>query len=100
MYTDKMVAELHEIGEFTYDSATAFAEKHGLSARSVVSKVKYEGLPYTPKVVVKSAAPKVRKADVVAVIATVLQVPFETIEGLSKADMASLNTLLAAVNAA
>jgi len=95
-YTDAMVAEMHEIGSFTYDSAAAFASKHGVSTRSVISKVKFEKLPYEAKVVVK-AAPRVRKADIVAEIAFHLEVPLETIEGLAKADMASLKALLANV---
>ena len=97
MYTESIVAEMHEIGSFNYDSAAAFAAKHGLSTRSVISKAKYEQLPYEPKVVVKSATPRVRKSDVVAEIASGLGVPFETIEGLAKADMASIRALQAAI---
>ena len=95
MYTESIVAEMHEIGSFNYDSAAAFAAKHGLSTRSVISKAKYEQLPYEPKVVVKTS--RVRKSDVVAEIASGLGVPFETIEGLAKADMASIRALQAAI---
>lgn len=97
MYTESIVAEMHEIGSFDYDSAAAFAAKHGLSTRSVISKVKFEQLPYQPKVVAKSTTSRVRKADVVMGIAAKLNVPAETLEGLAKADMASLNALAAAI---
>ena len=97
MYTEEIVNEMRTIGSFDYDSAAAFAEKHGLSTRSVISKAKFEQIPYTPKVVVKSSTPRVRKSDVVAEIASGLGVPFETIEGLAKADMASLRALQAVI---
>lgn len=97
MYTDQIVAEMHEAGSFNYETAVAFAEKHGLTTRSVISKAKFEQIPYTPKVVAKSTTPRVRKSDVVAEIAKGLDVPFETIEGLAKADMASLRALQAVI---
>ena len=96
MYTDAIVAEMHEIASFNYESAAAFAAKHGLSTRSVISKAKYEQLPYEPKEVV-AKGPRVRKSDLVAEIASGLGVPFETIEGLAKADMASIRALQAAI---
>ena len=91
-YTQSMTAELHSIGSFTYETAAAFAEKHGVSTRSVISKVKFEQLPYEPKTT--KASPRVRKSEVVGLIASALNVPLETIEGLAKADMASLKNLL------
>ena len=90
-YTQSMTAELHSIGSFTYETAAAFAEKHGVSTRSVISKVKFEQLPYEPKT---TKAKRVRKSEVVGLIASALNVPLETIEGLAKADMASLKNLL------
>ena len=97
MYTDQIVAEMHEAGSFNYETAAAFAEKHGLTTRSVISKAKFEKIPYTPKVVAKSTTPRVRKSDIVEMVATKLNVPFETIEGLAKADMASLRALQAVI---
>lgn len=97
-YTDTMVAEMTRIGSFNYDSATAFANENGVSVRSVISKVHNLGLQYTPREKAKAtAAPRVRKADVVAGIASALNVNAEVLEGLSKADMASLQNLAKAV---
>lgn len=94
MYTQSMTAELHSIGSFTYETAAAFAEKHGISTRSVISKVKFEQLPYETKAAKAPKAKRVRKSEIVGMIAQAINVPLETIEGLDKADMASLKNLL------
>lgn len=96
-YTDSMVADLNKAGSFNYDSASAFAEKHSLSVRSVISKVKSLGLEYTPRPVVKSTVVRVRKSDVVAEIAQILKVDPEALAGLAKADGASLQALRKAI---
>jgi len=97
-YTDTMVAEMTKIGSFDYDSASAFASEYGLSVRSVISKIHSLGLEYTPREKAKAAsAPRVRKSDVVASIAAAINVNAETIEGLAKADMASLRALQAVI---
>ena len=96
-YTDKMVAEMENIGAFTYDSAAAFAEKHGLSTRSVVSKAKSMGLDYTPRVVAKASKPRIRKSDMVLAIAEQLGADADALAGLAKADMRSLNELVSRI---
>jgi|TARA_R110000796_G_scaffold13720_20_gene44161 hypothetical protein len=97
-YTDKMVVEMTSAGSFTYETATTFASDHGLSVRSVISKVKNLGLPYTPKQVVKSASgPRITKADIVRAIADASGADLEALAGLDKADAASLRVLLAAL---
>ena len=96
-YTDKMVAEMENIGAFTYDSAAAFAEKHGLSTRSVVSKAKSMGLDYTPRVVAKASKPRIRKSDMVLAIAEQIGADADALAGLSKADMRSLNELVSRI---
>jgi hypothetical protein len=97
-YTEKMVTEMTEQGEFSYESAKAYAFENGLSTRSVISKVKNLGLPYTRKVVVKSTAgPKTTKARVVLTIADNLNIVPDTIAGLHNAPMADLKVLLAAL---
>jgi len=96
-YTDNMVAEMEKIGAFTYESAEAFAQKYadaGITTRSVVSKAKSLGLEYTPKVVAKASTPRVRKADIVADIATILGADADALAGLAKADMRALNELV------
>ena len=93
-YTDSMVTELCASAH-TYESATQFAAKHGLSVRSVVGKIKSLGLEYTKKPVpTKSGVVRVRKADVVRVIATKLGLEDEALSGLGKADMGALQELL------
>ena len=96
-YTDKMVAEMENIGAFTYDSAAAFAEKHGLSTRSVVSKAKSMGLDYTPRVVAKASKPRIRKSDMVLAIAEQIGADADALAGLAKADMRSLNELVSRI---
>ena len=89
-YTDKMVVEMTSAGSFTYETATTFASDHGLSVRSVISKVKNLGLPYTPKQIVKSTSgPRVTKADIVQMIADASGADFEALAGLDKADAGS-----------
>lgn len=97
-YTDSMVAELTKTGSFDYDSAAAYAEKHNLSIRSVISKVKSLGLEYTKREVVKSVSgAKVRKSDLVASLAIKIDADPDALAGLAKADMASLKALIKAV---
>lgn len=70
-YTEEMLTEMREAGSFTYDSAKAFAEKHDISLRSVIAKVRALELDYQPKdPKVRSVKPKRdrSKADIVASI--------------------------------
>lgn len=97
-YSENMVAEMEKIGSFNYDSAEAFAEKHNLSTRSVISKAKSLGLDYTPRVVAKASTPRVRKSDVVAQIAEQLGADADSLSGLAKADMRSLNELVSHIS--
>ena len=92
-YTDSMVTELCASAQ-SYESATQFASKHNLSVRSVVSKIKSLGLAYEKKEVVRSGVVRIRKADVVRVIATKLGLEDEALSGLGKADMGALQELL------
>lgn len=97
-YTNAMVATLTANAPYNYDSASAFASENGLSVRSVISKVKSLGLEYTPRpAVVKSSTPKVRKADVVRALADRLDVDYDAIAGLEKADVKSLEALIKAL---
>jgi len=98
-YTDSMVAALHAQDTWTYDECAAFAADHSdLTTRSVISKVKSEGLTYIPKAKpTPSATVQIRKSDVVATIAAAIGVNVEAIEGLAKADKRSLEALAKAV---
>jgi len=95
-YSNSMVTELCASAH-TYESAAAFASKHNLSTRSVVSKIKSLGLDYRKKEVVSVSQTRIRKADVVAEIAARLSLDSEKLAGLGKADAASLQQLLKAI---
>ena len=99
-YTDSMVAEMTKIGAFDFASAQAFAQKHSLTARSVVSKVKSLGLAYTPKpkAASKGGADRVRKSDTVREIAAKLGADYDSLAGLEKSDAKSLAALLTSVS--
>lgn len=94
VYTDSMVVELTQAGAFDYASASAFAEKHNLSPRSVISKIKSLGLPYERKPVPTKMEVRIRKADVVRVIESKLGLDAEALSGLGKADMGALQKIL------
>ncbi|MGB1843051.1 MAG: hypothetical protein ACPHIB_02735 [Thalassobaculaceae bacterium] len=97
-YSDSMVNEMTAHGAFTFADAQAYAEKHNLSTRSVVSKIKSLGLDYTPKPKAASkAGDRILKADTVSAIAKALDVNVESIDGLGKADARSLSALLMAI---
>lgn len=97
-YTDKMVSALQSKEQWTFADAEAFADEYSLSTRSVVSKIKSLGIGYTPKPkTVSTAGPRIRKADIVAEIATALDVDIDSIAGLDKADMRSLAALKNAI---
>ena len=93
-----MIAEMQSAGSFTYDSASAFAEAHSLSVRSVISKVKHLGLDYTPKPkTVSSAGPRVSKSEIVDAIAKALDADADMLAGLAKADARALSALLMSI---
>ena len=96
-YTDGMVTELEQAGSFSYESATAYAGLHGLSVRSVISKVKSLGLPYTPKQTVATAGPRVTKTEIVRELEAAAGVSLESFVGLEGADVRSLKALLLAI---
>jgi hypothetical protein len=96
-YNDAQIAEMKEIGSFTYDSAKAFADKHNISFRSVIAKVRALELDYHAKdpKVRSTAKPKGRaKADIVASIQTHLP---SALASLSKMTISDLEVLEAAL---
>ena len=97
-YTPVILAEMQSQDSFDYDSASAFASAHGLSVRSVISKVKHLGISYTPKAkAVSTAGPRVVKADIVASIAKALDADPDALAGLAKADALALSMLLMSI---
>jgi hypothetical protein len=95
-YTEKMVAEMEAKGSFTFDEAVAFAEANGLKVRSVISKVRSLGLPYSPKPskVTKTGEPVIPKASFVEQIATVVGEEMPSLEKATKADLEKLANFL------
>lgn len=92
-YTDEMTAKVVE----AYKAGTAvevIAAEIGKSVKSVISKLSREGV-YVAKS--KTASARVTKADMVAKIATALEVELEAVASLEKATQGALETLLAAL---
>ena len=98
-YTPQMEARLREKEVWTYADCAAFAEQFPeISARSVISKIKNMGLTYEAKPAeTKSSTPQVHKADMVKGIAAALNVSYDSIAGLAKADKRALDSLVQAL---
>jgi hypothetical protein len=90
-YTDAQINEMKRIGSFNYDSAKAFADKNGLSFRSVIAKVRALELDYQPKdpkVRSTTSKPKGRaKVDIVTAIQTNLQMELPSLSKMTVADL-------------
>jgi hypothetical protein len=85
-----MVAELSNNAPFDYGKAKIFAERHNLTVRSVISKVKSLGLEYVKAVPApKKAVQGPTKAQVLAEIRAKLALPNR--EGdLTKAELEAI----------
>ena len=79
-YTDEMVSTMVDQYSASPTRATveALAETFGKSTRSIIAKLSREGVYVAQPKVTKAGAPIVRKADIVADIASVLGVELET----------------------
>ena len=93
-YTDEMVATMIDQYTATPTRATvdALADEFGKTARSIIAKLSREGVYVAQPKVTKAGAPIVRKADIVADIASVLGVELEapTLVKASKLDLLML----------
>ena len=93
-YTDEMVATMVDQYSASPTKATveALAETFGKSTRSIIAKLSREGVYVAQPKVTKAGAPIVRKADIVADIASVLGVELEapTLVKASKIDLLML----------
>lgn len=95
-YTEKMLNELKSFDVITYDDAQAFAEKHSISIRSVIAKVRSMELPYQPKPT-DAAAKKVKgesKADLVAEIQSMLNVNLKSLDKMVLEDLVKLRNVM------
>ena len=87
VYTEEMIAEMKQIGEFNNDIALDFADRHNLSVASVRAKAgRMEGVGYARKPrTTKNGDPVESKADIVAEIAEALDSDAESFESLGNA---------------
>jgi hypothetical protein len=88
MYTKEMIARMQAQAPLNFAKAEALASEFGVSARSVISKARTENIEYV-KASGSKAAPRVRKADLVAQIEQALKAQGE----LSSLERASTETL-------
>ena len=92
MYTDTLIAELKANPSWNYDTAKAWAEAHGLSPRSVISKIGALGLTY---VTAKGSA-KVKtakgpsKAELVAGVEAVIGLRLPSLDKMNISDLTIL----------
>ena len=97
-YTDEMVSTMVDQYSASPTKATveALAETFGKSTRSIIAKLSREGVYVAQPKVTKAGAPIVRKADIVADIASVLGVELEapTLVKASKIDLLMLKEAL------
>ena len=93
-YTDEMVSTMVDQYSASPTKATveALAETFGKSTRSIIAKLSREGVYVAQPKGTKAGAPIVRKADIVADIASVLGVELEapTLVKASKLDLLML----------
>ena len=93
-YTDEMVATMVDQYTASPTKATvaALADTFGKSTRSIIAKLSREGVYVAQPKTTKAGAPIVRKADIVADIASVLGVELEapTLVKASKVDLLML----------
>ena len=92
MYTDALIAELKATPSWNYDTATAWANKNGLSPRSVVSKIGALGLTYvTAKGSAKVKTPKgPSKAELVADVEAVIGLRLPSLDKMNISDLTIL----------
>ncbi len=93
-YTDTQVAELKNITGLDYEKAKVFAEKHGLSPRSVVAKARALEIPYTTKVpgskATKAKENVRRKADIQTSINELLDMTLVSLDKMTAKDLEML----------
>ena len=95
-YTVEQVAVLTkaaEAGALNYERAKELAGVLGVSAKSVVAKIKSLDLPYEPMPIAPKRPKGLTKAELVRNIEAKLGLPAETLAGLEKAPASVLAKL-------
>lgn len=92
-YSPAMEAELTALAEtgLNAEVAAQFAEKHNLTARSVIAKITRMGLTYEKKVRTTKAGGKIESKE--AIVAEIASITGATLEGLEKAPKAALQVV-------
>lgn len=100
-YTAAQEQELRDIGRFDLNAAKAFADKHRISVRSVIPKIKSLGLEYVTKDAVKKTPSKALsgsrervKEDIVKSVRTILQLDLKSLTSMTNADLLDLEAQL------
>ena len=95
-YTPEMVQMLREAQPIDFEKAQTLSKKLNKNVRSVIAKVKREGLDYTskPAPAKKKAAPT--KGDLVHAICKAVNI--DSCDGLEKATGVALDKLLRAIS--
>ncbi|MBC8410456.1 MAG: hypothetical protein H8E12_17320 [Rhodobacteraceae bacterium] len=93
-YTSEMVSALQAGAVTDYDTAVSYSEANSLSTRSVISKVKSLGLPYTPKARILKRGERVTRVELVRAIEKSLASGTDSLVGLEKSSIAALERLL------
>lgn len=96
-YSPEMEARIRAAAPLNMDSAKEIAAEIGKSYRSVIAKAKSLGVEYHSKPKPQKRVGGMTKPQMVAAIATALDVDAEKLEGLEKSTALSLGTLLEAV---
>ena len=96
-YTKEQVEQMGSryTADPTRATVDALANEFGKSVRSIIAKQRREGVYVAQQRTTKAGEPVIRKADLVAIIQTKLEV--EKLETLVKASKADLETLLEAI---
>lgn len=92
-YSPAMEAELRALAEtgLNADVASQFADKHNLTARSVIAKITRMELPYEKKVRTTKAGGKIESKE--AIVAQIAELTGATLDGLEKAPKAALQAV-------
>jgi hypothetical protein len=94
-YTSEMVSALMAGAVTDYDTAVSYSDANSLSVRSVVSKVRSLGLPYTRKSNrVLAKGERITKIELVRAIEKSLASGTDSLAGLEKSSVAALSRLL------
>lgn len=92
-YSDSLVAEMREIGSFTYTSANAFADARGISRASFRSKLNALQIPYQGKTSDKPSARVLAARTKAEIVASIQGHVGFTLDSLSKMTVADLELL-------